>query len=191
MYCGSTDYGKGCRYGPHGVHLHADSPGKCVYCKSASFGKGCKLNPTSDLHIHGINYNSMFKEKFQSFLSNEILLQELKKDFTEFRCFTLGIIDAKGNKIKTPITEEEKASFSPLTKTLLRIKRYIGPKIELIDISNLTESRVNFKDDLKYYQKLLTYRDKIDESINNIYKVIDDAQADGIQLEDINALIQA
>ena len=114
MYCGSTDFGRGCRYGPHGVHLHSDAPGKCVYCNSPNFGKGCKVNPTSDLHIHGINYNSMIRDSVQSFLDNEILLKELRRDFTEFECFKQGIIDEKGNKIKTPVTEDQKASFSPL-----------------------------------------------------------------------------
>ena len=87
MYCGSTDFGRGCRYGPHGVHLHSDAPGKCVYCNSPNFGKGCKVNPTSDLHIHGINYNSMIRDSVQSFLDNEILLKELRRNFTEFECF--------------------------------------------------------------------------------------------------------
>ena len=66
MYCGSTSYGKGCRYAPHGVHFHPGDAKKCSYCGSNSFGKGCKLNPFDDLHLHGINYNSMFKESLKN-----------------------------------------------------------------------------------------------------------------------------
>ncbi len=43
MYCSSPDYGKGCRFGPHGVHFHADNSKKCAFCGSPDYGKGCKL----------------------------------------------------------------------------------------------------------------------------------------------------
>jgi len=191
MYCGSTDYGKGCRYGPHGVHLHSDAPGKCVYCGSPNFGKGCKINPTNDLHIHGISYNSMFREQLQGFLTNEILLKELKKDFTQFECYQLGIIDKQGNKIKAPITEAEHSSFSPLTKTILRIKKYLGPKIELLELKNLAENQINFTEDLIKYEKMLTYKDKVTETINELYSIFETAQKDGFSLEEIKKLIQA
>jgi hypothetical protein len=65
MYCNSTSYGKGCRYAPGGVHFHPNDPKKCSYCGSTSFGNGCKLNPFDNLHLHGINYNSMFKESLK------------------------------------------------------------------------------------------------------------------------------
>ena len=191
MYCGSTDFGRGCRYGPHGVHLHSDAPGKCVYCNSPNFGKGCKVNPTSDLHIHGINYNSMIRDSVQSFLDNEILLKELRRNFTEFECFKQGIIDEEGNKIKTPVTEDQKASFSPLIKTIIRLKKYIGPKVELLEIKNLSENQVEFKQNLVEYEKLLTYRDRIDDLVNELYQVMDEAQQNGLKIEDIKKLIQA
>ena len=191
MYCGSTDFGRGCRYGPHGVHLHSDAPGKCVYCNSPNFGKGCKVNPTSDLHIHGINYNSMIRDSVQSFLDNEILLKELRRNFTEFECFKQGIIDEAGNKIKTPVTEDQKASFSPLIKTIIRLKKYIGPKVELLEIKNLSENQVEFKQNLVEYEKLLTYRDRIDDLVNELYQVMDEAQQNGLKIEDIKKLIQA
>ena len=92
MYCSSTSYGKGCRYGPHGVHFHPDDAKKCSYCGSTSFGRGCKVNPFDDLHLHGINYNSMFKES----LKNSFMIEQLNKDFKDYEAYKLGIIDENG-----------------------------------------------------------------------------------------------
>lgn len=191
MYCGSVNFGKGCRYGPHGVHFHPDDSLKCAYCGSPNYGKGCKINPISDLHIHGINYNSMFRENVQSFLDSKVFLNDLKKDFKEFECFKLGIIDQNGNKIKNPINEEQKASFTPMIKTIIRLKRYLGPKVELLEVSNLMEGNVKFEEDVIQYEKVLKYQDKVRDVVNELYKVLEEAKKDGLSLEEVNKLIQA
>jgi len=191
VYCGSVDYGKGCRYGPHGVHFHPNNSTKCAYCGSTDYGKGCKLNPTTNLHVHGIAYNSMIKDSIQSFLDNEVLLKELKKDYTDFVAFERGIIDNSGNKIKEPITEEEKACFGPFVKTIIRLKKYLGAKIELMEASTkLTECSVQHGDLVKY-KKLLEYQERITSNVNDLYQTLDEARQDGLSFEDINKLIRA
>lgn len=191
MYCGSVNFGKGCRYGPHGVHFHPDDSLKCAYCGSPNYGKGCRINPINDLHIHGINYNSMFRENVQSFLDSKVFLSELKKDFKEFECFKLGIIDQNGNKIKNPVNEQQKASFTPMIKTIIRLKKYLGPKVELLEVSNLMESNVKFEEDVVQYEKVLKYQDKVQDVVNELYKVLEEAKKDGLSLEEVNKLIQA
>ena len=62
----------------------------------------------------------MYKENMQSFLDSAVLLKELKKDYKEFQCYTLGIIDENGNKIKPPTTLEEQLSYSSFTRTILK-----------------------------------------------------------------------
>lgn len=190
-YCSSLNFGKGCRYGPHGVHFHPNDSTRCAYCNSPNYGKGCRVNPTSDLHIHGITFNTMFRETVQSFLDNKVLIKELKKDFTEFECFKCGVIDENGNKVNSPVTEEQKSSFSPMIKTLLKIKRHLGSKVELLQVHDLLENRVSFDTDLVQYEKVLTYKDKIDDVINNLYQILDEAQRDGVSIENIKKLIQA
>ena len=133
MYCGSTTRGKGCRYAPHGVHFFPDDPTKCAYCGSTNYGKGCHVNPIGDTHIHGINYNSMFKESLQSFLDNEIFINEIKKEYKQFTAYKLGLIDDNGNKIRNPISEAEQAAYSPMVKTIIRLKKYLGSKADLLD----------------------------------------------------------
>ena len=191
MYCNSTDYGKGCRYGPSGVHFHPDDATKCAYCGSTDYGKGCKLNPTGDIHIHGINYNSMFREEIQSFLDMSILLQELKKNFTDFRSYELGITDEKGNKIKVPNTLEEQTAYSPMVKNVLKLKRYLGPKVDLLDAAALLEQETAHNTSPEHYKKCLEYKDKMQSTINELYKVLDEAYADGLSMEEVTKLVRA
>jgi hypothetical protein len=191
-FCSSPNYGKGCRFGPHGTHLHVDNPTKCSYCGSPNYGKGCKLNPTGDLHVRGAIYNNMYKEKMQSHLDNSVLLNELKKPYSSFACFKLGIIDEFGNKIKAPITEEEEMSYTPFVKTIIKIKRYLGSKLDLIDAKNLLEAKtIPITEDVVKYKKVIEYQDKANSIINDLYRVVDEALQDGLCLEDIKKIIQA
>lgn len=191
IYCGATYRGKGCRYAPYGVHFFPDDPKKCAYCGSTSYGRGCRVNPTCDLHVHGINYNSMFKEEVQSFLDFRILLRELKRDFKEFEAFKLGIIDDAGNKIKEPETIVEKAAYSSTAKQLLRLKRYLGVKVDLMHHTcNLSESS-RYHLDSAFYKKRLEYRDKMFENINQLYQTMDEALQEGLSYEEVIGLLKA
>jgi hypothetical protein len=191
IYCGSTSRGKGCRYAPHGVHFFPDDPRKCAYCGSTDYGKGCKINPTSELHIHGINYNSMFKESLQSFLDNEIFLNEMKKDFKQFSAYKLGIIDENGNKIKNPVNEAESAAYSPMIKTIIRLKKYLGSKAELLDATSLMEKHSLDASDLQKYKRLVEYRERVESLVNELYNTFDQAAYEGLSFEDIKSLIKA
>ena len=63
--------------------------------------------------------------------------------------------------------------------------------MELLEIKNLSENQVEFKQNLVEYEKLLTYRDRIDDLVNELYQVMDEAQQNGLKIEDIKKLIQA
>jgi len=192
MYCGTVDRGKGCRFGPHGVHFHAEDSTKCAYCGSSSYGRGCKLNPINDLHVHGTSYNNMFRESVQSFLDNTILINELKKDFKDFLAYKLGIIDEKGNKIKNPINEQEKVAFGPFVKTVIKLKKYLGSKIDLLEASSLLEQNlIPLNENIEKYKKMLEYKDKVSNIVNDLYKTLDEAQQEGLSLDDIKNFIKA
>ena len=132
----------------------------------------------------------MFKEQIQSFLDHKILMHELKKDFKDFECYKQGIIDERGNKIKQPVTEEEKNAFSPMTKTLIRLKKFIGSKLDLIEATeSLSSGTKLYKEDIEYYKKTLVHQHKVVEVINQLYTVLDEAYEDGVAVEDIKKLI--
>jgi hypothetical protein len=42
----------------------------------------------------------------------------------------------KGDKIKDPVTEQEQLAYSPETKTILKVKKYLGSKLDLINQTN-------------------------------------------------------
>ena len=192
VFCNSTDYGKGCRFGSHGVHFHPQDFSKCSYCGSPDFGKGCRLNPTNNLHIHGGVYNNMHKENMQSILDNILLINELKKSYTEFQCYKLGVIDGNGNKIKQPITEEEQHSYCSLTRTILRVKKYLGSKIDLLDTAqNFNRENVGISESVEQHKKVIHYRDKFDSLVNEMYKLTEEATHDGIALDSIKKIIRA
>ena len=192
MYCGSLSRGKGCRHGPHGVHFHPDDSTKCSYCGSPSYGRGCKHNPNNDMHVHGVSYNNMFRETIQSFLDNQILIKELKKPFTQFDAFKLGLINETGQKIKSPITEEETNSVSPLIKTIIKIKKFLGPKVDLIEASELLkETTANNKLGVSRYNKVAEHKSKISDVVNDLYRVLDEAKNDGLTLEEVANLVKA
>ena len=186
MYCNSTSYGKGCRYGPNGVHFHPDDAKRCSYCGSVSFGRGCKLNPFSDIHLHGIDYNKMFNES----LKNKFLTQQLNKQITEFEAYKLKIINETGDKIKEPVTEQEKAAYSAETKTILKIKKYLGSKIDLINQTAILESASKFNYNKDKYKIFLEYEQKINDIFALLHETTDSALKDGLTLEQVQALLQ-
>jgi hypothetical protein len=185
MYCNSTSYGKGCKFAPKGVHFHPYSQKKCSYCGSTSFGKGCKLNPFSDLHLHGIDYNMMLSES----LHNKFLIKLLNKPFTEFQAYRLGLIDENGNKIKEPVTESEVNALSPDTKTILKVKRYLGSKLDLINQTSILESTSKFSYNKDNHKKVLQYEDKINNIIAQLHEITEQALQDGVSVEQVRSMM--
>lgn len=188
LYCNSTSYGKGCKYAPAGVHFHPDDPKKCSYCGSPNYGRGCQLNPTGNIHLHGINFNSMFNETLQSALHNQFLLRELNKNITDFEAYKLQIIDEAGNKIKEPVTEAERASYSPAIKTVLKVKRYLGSKLDLINQTAILESETKLNYNKENHLAVLRYEEKINNIISQLHEVTDNALKEGLTVEQIEAM---
>ena len=189
VFCSSTSYGRGCRYSTNGVHFHPDDPKKCSYCGSTSYGKGCRYS-TNGVHIHGINYNSMLKERMEEVLTNKLLLTELKKPFTEFDAYRLGLINENGNKLKEPITEEENMAMSPANRTLFQIKRFLGSKIELIENMEILENQKLLNFSVEKYEKILEYETKINKIFEDFHSLIHEAEQDNISFEILEALIK-
>jgi len=190
VFCSSTSYGKGCKYSPSGIHFHPDDPKKCSFCGSTAYGRGCKYNPSGNMHIHGIAYNSMLKERISEVLTNQLLLAELKKPFTEFVAYELGLVNEKGVKIKEPVTEEEHLALSPAIKTLFQLKRFLGSKIDLIEGMTILENQklLNFTPDT--YSKILDYEERINKIFEEFHAIIHEAEQDNISFEILEALIK-
>jgi hypothetical protein len=186
LYCNSPSYGKGCRFAPGGIHFHPSDSKKCSYCGSTGYGRGCKLNPFSDIHLHGIDYNKMFNES----LKNKFLTNQLNKKYTEFEAYKLGIINERGDKIKEPITEQEKAAYSAETKTILKIKKYLGSKLDLINQTAILENVSKIEYNKETHNIFLAYEQKINDIFAQLHETTDNALKDGLTLEQVQALLQ-
>lgn len=186
VFCGSTSYGRGCRYGPKGYHFHPDDSTKCSWCGSSSYGLGCRLNPNGDVHVHGVEYNIMIKES----LKNRFLLTALNKDFKEFEAYKLGIINANGDKIKEPVTEQEQAAYSPETKTIIKVKKYLGSKLDLINQTAILESASKLDYNKENHKKVLEYELKINDIISELFKTTSEALKEGLSVEQVQALLE-
>lgn len=186
MYCNSTSYGKGCRFAPKGVHFHPEDPKKCSYCGSTSYGRGCRLNPFSDIHLHGIDYNKMFNES----LSNRFLLSMLNKEYKDFEAYKLGIINEKGDKIKEPITEQELQAYSPETKTILKVKKYLGSKLDLINQTAVLENINSLNYNKENHKKLLQFEEKFNNIFAELHKTTEEALKEGLSVEQVQKLLQ-
>jgi hypothetical protein len=186
MFCQSTSYGKGCRYAPGGVHFHPDDPKHCSYCGSSNYGTGCKVNPAGKTHIHGIMFNTMFKES----LINGFYMNELLKPISSLPAYKLGIINIRGERIKTPVTEQELSAYTPVMRTLIRIKRYLGPKTELLEQSTLLEKEIGVQYSSKKYVTLLEYENKFEHIFSQMHETIQEAYSNGLSFEQIEALIR-
>jgi hypothetical protein len=189
LYCNSTSYGKGCRYAPKGVHFHPSDAKKCSYCGSTNYGRGCKLNPFGDIHLHGIDYNMMFKEKVDKTLKKQFLLKELTKKITEFNAYKLGIIDINGNKIKEPKTLFEQAAYSPAIKLLLKVKKFLGAKTELINTTSLLENKNKIDYSANNLKTVLEYEEKIQDIFAQLHEVTDNALKAGLTIEEVEAML--
>jgi hypothetical protein len=186
VFCGSPNYGRGCRYGPKGYHFHPDDSTKCSWCGSPNYGKGCRFNPNGTEHVHGINYNPMIKEA----INNQFLLKELNKPFTEFQAYKLKLIDSNGSIIKEPVTEQEIMSLTPTVKTILKIKKYLGSKLDIINSSVVLENSAKVKYTKESYSKLIELEEQISDIYAELHKTVAQAHTDGISLEEINAVLQ-
>ena len=60
-----------------------------------------------------------------TFLTYKFILL-LKKSFTDWEAYKLGLINEKGEKIKEPKTKEEKDSLGGMNNLIRKIKRLVG-----------------------------------------------------------------
>jgi hypothetical protein len=144
------------------------------------------MNPFSKDHVHGIMYNNMFKES----LATSFFVNELFKPVVEFKAYKLGIVDEYGNRIKEPITEEEKAAYTPVVRTLLKVKRYLGSKLDLITQSTILEKENSLNYNKEQHKILLEFSNKYEDIFSELHKVTDSAIRAGLSLEQIESLLR-
>ncbi len=187
VYCGSANFGSGCRYSPKGMHFHPDDPKHCAYCGSSNYGKGCRYAPEG-IHIHGVQYNGMLKDSLDSMLSNNLFLYILNKPYTDFEAYRLNLIDENGKQLRKPSTEEELKALNPEIQTLLYVKRNLGEKVDILNSKIQLESLLKSKNvttDKEYF-----YKEQIEGIYNDLAQVVEHALRDGMPLSTLLTYIK-
>lgn len=135
MYCGSTSYGSGCIFSAQKIHVHTDDPTRCIYCGMMAYGSGCIFNPYTKMHIHGADMGQTVRETMRKTVELSYLTDRLLQDVKQTEAFKVGLIDEKGNLLRTPLDIHEQRLISPLSRLLYKLKNYIP-----VDAETLTES---------------------------------------------------
>ncbi|AFC22135.1 hypothetical protein GAP161_028 [Cronobacter phage vB_CsaM_GAP161] len=68
------------------------------------------------------------------------MIRLLKKPFTEWSAFKLGIIDGQGEVLKNPKTKEELEAYSPFHRSVRHIKRRLNAVPYMSGFMNLTSA---------------------------------------------------
>ena len=175
LYCGSVQYGKGCPYGPNGLHVHTDDPSRCVWCGDTSVGKGCRYSPFNGMHQKGIAYNPIMTEAVENGIIQGIVMDRMTRSLTETPAFRAGLIDEHGNIIKEPKTIEEKRLLTGVDKYLIKVRNLVENRLDLLNASLYYDTVIeeSMEDIERVYTAELEFRDDLQKSIAHLLEVVD------------------
>jgi len=184
IYCGSQAYGRGCPFSPHKIHVHLGNVRKCIYCGSVAMGMGCPFNPHSKMHVHGVEYNQMVRDSAEHTLTSVYLIDKLNTPIEEHPAFQLGLIDAKGRKLREPETLEEKNAFTLTDQYIIRIKDMLGCKLDMVNTSLYLEhnevEEINAKQFAENYENELIIKRKLTNLVEEFKILISDSKQQGL-----------
>jgi len=191
VYCGAPSYGPGCPFSPNKIHFHASDPKKCVYCGSVAHGPGCPFNPHSDVHVHGVEFNSMVKETIDKSITLGFLMNALSTPITEMKAYKLGLINENGKSIKAPTTPEEYSAYGALEKYIIGLKQGIGNKLDLVNgaINVQLESAVTMEEYSTICEAKLNLQEKFSEIGAAFNEIVVSAYSVGLSSATIEKLI--
>lgn len=170
VYCGLPFYGKGCRFAPREIHVHA-TPGRCMYCGLTSIGAGCKFAPRG-IHVRFGDFGFIQSESFMI----GYLLNRLSQPIIQFDAYKLGIIDEKGNLIRQPETDQERNACSILEMSLIDLKKRFQKNIDSSINESLYKAALDQDrqfDQIKYQQEI-EFKSKIEYIAKQFYNTINE-----------------
>lgn len=189
QFCGGKSYGPACPYSPYPkrIHAHVDDITRCTWCGSKTlYGPGCPYSPTK-MHMTGMNvFNMMAKE---SFIIGYIM-KKIMQPINESAAFKMGVIDANGNMIKKPETIEERMSFTPVDKYILKLKHLLGNKADLLNTQVVLESAIKASQvPIELYEKEVQFKDKLEIILNSFNELLNEAANNGLPIPTVEKTI--
>lgn len=189
VFCGQTTYGKSCPWShfKNKLHLHTDDSSKCSFCgSSVKIGPGCAHSPTGK-HMVGANFfNSMVAE---SFIMGYVMSKLSEKIF-ESPAFKMGLIDESGNMIKKAETLEEQLAFSSVDAYVLKLKKLLGNKIELLNTSIYLEKAVETSVvPIELYEKEVQFKSEMNNWVKHFFVMAEKAYENNLPTPVIEKII--
>lgn len=189
VFCGQTTYGKTCPWSPFKdkLHVHIDDPTKCSFCgSSVKIGPGCTHSPTGR-HMVGTNFFSGMVA--ESFILGYVM-NKLSEKVYESQAFKLGLIDEKGDKIKKIETIEEQLAFSSIDSYLLKLKKLLGNKIDLLNNEIYLEKAVEASETpIEFYDKEVEFKSEMNNLAKHFFEIVEKAKSNNLPLPAIEKII--
>lgn len=178
IYCKLSLFGKGCRFGPSGLHVHSVL-NRCIYCGLNQIGRGCRFAPNG-IHVQFSEFGFLQKESIQSGFITGYMLKRLSQPFTSFDAYKLGIINDQGEQIKQPITDQELSAYNIFESTLISLKKSFSKQISFVVnetqfVKTLENSKVF---NSKAYEKELEFKEAVATIATNLYNTIEQYKED-------------
>lgn len=191
MYCGAFTYGKGCLYGPKGLHIHTDDPKRCVWCGSTNHGLGCPFNPFGKMHQKGIGYNPVMIECIENGIIQGIVMKRLSESIEDTPAYRAGLIDVAGNTIREPETIEEKKILTGVDKYLIKVKNLMREKLEILNVSLYYEHKdIETVEELgRVYEAELNCKDEISECMGTLMNIMSRYSEKGLSGSKVEQMI--
>jgi hypothetical protein len=93
----------------------------------------------------------LINENLSSTIVTYVVLKKLTKPWAEWDACQLGIIDDQGNKLKTPVTSEEREAWTVLDRFVCNVKRIMSKFIGQSRLAFMLSAAYLLKDSVKYY----------------------------------------
>jgi hypothetical protein len=189
VFCNSTSYGKNCPYShfKSKIHLHTGDPSKCSFCgSSVKIGPGCPNSP-SGKHMAGANFfNSMVAESFLTGL----MMHSLSEKIVDTYAYKLGLINEMGNIIKKAETLEETMAFTAVDSYLLKLKKLLGNKIDLLNNEIYLEAAIKTSEvPIELYEKEIKLKSDLQMLVKRFYEMVEEAHQNNLPITVIEKLI--
>ena len=142
IYCGSTNYGKSCIFGPLNTHIITSEPNKCIYCGSGNLGSGCPWNPYGSVHVRSATF-------FNRKITESLILLKYFLEKTNSKDDGSNL-----DKFYKKLSEKINFSIEPLIHTFL-VQEEIRPDSFECDYIKTIEAENQFKNLFEKFDILL------------------------------------
>jgi hypothetical protein len=143
---------------------------KCLLC-------GKSTEPTTTLNLN------------EAFITAYIM-KKLEEPFLGSEAFKLGIIDRNGNQIKVPQTLEEKLSFTAIDSYLIKIKKMLGNRSEMLNHAVYLEHVTNVSNlPIELYEKELEFKSELGIISKRFKECLSEAKENNLPTELIEKII--